>query len=136
MLNGISGSLFRWDSNSQTFFATPCIDVDARVSGYRKWEGELGSIEKLLRQVQEAASKLQRLHTRVESMVAVAVDARWSTEAQDDGPWNGHSAVIGSTVQAFMTCVSLVIKVRAMLQSRSNTFKKTEEEVHSMYGAL
>ena len=117
MLRGIPGSLFQWHSTGKKFVANTQIDGDARVPRYRGWEVELGSLEKLLRQVEEAASSLQRLQHRVECMEAGAVDARWPGE----GPWNNHGAVVGPTVQAFMTCVSLVIKVHTMPQSRSYT---------------
>ena len=129
MLRGIPGSLFRWHSTSNKFVADTLIDGDARVSRYRGWEGELGSIEKLLRPVEEAASSLQRLHHRVECMEAAAVDARWTGE----GPWNGHGAVVGPTVQALMTCVSLVIKVHSIPETGSYTELPPD---HSMYGTV
>ena len=117
MLRGIPGSLFQWHSTCKRFVANTEIDGDARVSSYGGWEGELGSIQKLLSQVEEAASSLQRLQHRVECMEAEAVDARWPGE----GPWNGHGAVVGPTVRAFMTCVSLVIKVHTIPHTRSYT---------------
>ena len=117
MLRGIPGSLFQWHSASKSFISNTQIDGDARVSRYGGWEGELGSIQKLLSQVEEAASSLQRLQHRVECMEAGAVDARWPGE----GPWNGHGAVVGPTVRAFMTCVSLVIKVHTIPHTGSYT---------------